>query len=158
LSGWQDKLKDKATSGVIAPDDHATHVRLALKVAGNLETAAQFNGFALIFHAQLDYPPSANRYWRKFRNVIVKSKEARDYQAAVKLRFAGRKPMRGPVVVSLNVFRPKRTGDLDNTLKVLLDALKGVAYVDDSQIVELHAWRNEDKFYPRVVVKVEAIK
>lgn len=167
MSGWQDGFKDKATSAVQRPSSkslaeqiHDLHaaagVEYRVATIDREKRAVTFEAVK-VFHAQLDYPPSANRYWRTFRNVVVKSKEARAYQAAVKLRFAGRKPMRGPVTVSLNVFRPKRTGDLDNSIKVLLDALKGIAYVDDSQVVEIHAWRNEDKFNPRVVVKVTAL-
>jgi len=47
---------------------------------------------------------------------------------------------------------------LDNTLKVLLDALNGCAWVDDSQVVELHALRLEDPADPRVEVRVEAME
>lgn len=50
--------------------------------------------------------------------------------------------------------RPMKKPDLDNVVKVIADALNGVAYKDDSQIVSL---RNVDKFYgdvPRVVVEL----
>lgn len=35
------------------------------------------------------------------------------------------------------VLRPDKKPDMDNILKVVLDALNGVAYVDDKQVVEL---------------------
>jgi hypothetical protein len=42
---------------------------------------------------------------------------------------------------------------LDKRLGVLLDSLQGVAYENDSQIVELHATRSDaDPKHPRVVV------
>lgn len=33
--------------------------------------------------------------------------------------------------------RPKRKPDLDNVAKIIMDALNGIAYDDDSQVVEL---------------------
>jgi Holliday junction resolvase RusA-like endonuclease len=44
---------------------------------------------------------------------------------------------------------------LDNRLKVLLDALNGIAYNDDADIVELHAYRLDDKHDPRVELKIK---
>jgi Holliday junction resolvase RusA-like endonuclease len=52
--------------------------------------------------------------------------------------------------VSLNLYRPRAAGDLDNYFKGLLDCLSGAAgYEDDSQIAELHAYRHESKERPR---------
>lgn len=110
---------------------------------------------------ELPFPPSANRYWRNFRGRIVKSDEARQYQTNARwiARCAGmHEPITGKVAISLRVYRPAQRGDLDNRIKVLLDALQGVAYEDDKQIVELHAYQNDDKANPRVEVEVtEAI-
>lgn len=102
----------------------------------------------------LPYPPTANLYWRKWRNRIVKSAEARDYQRHVSYMLGPIGPFTLPVRVSVLVYRPRRRGDLDNTLKVLLDALKGIAYVDDSQVVRIEASRLEDASNPRVEVEV----
>jgi crossover junction endodeoxyribonuclease RusA len=108
----------------------------------------------------LPYPPSANTYWRHNRGRTHVSNEARAYRTRVLLQVLtardGRPPHVGPVVVTVTAYRPARRGDLDNTLKVLLDALRGAAYQDDSQVVELHAMRFDDKANPRVVVSVEA--
>lgn len=107
----------------------------------------------------LPYPPSSNRYWRVWRGRAVKSNEARDYQRAVKLRgLAGKRadPLVGPVAIHVDVYRPARRGDLDNSLKVTLDAIQGVAYLNDEQIVYLSASRNEDAANPRVEVLVVA--
>jgi crossover junction endodeoxyribonuclease RusA len=106
----------------------------------------------------LPYPPSANRYWRVWRGRAVKSPEARRYQeSAAKLALAaGFRSLSGPVAIAVKVYRPRRRGDLDNALKVLIDALKGVAYADDEQVVVLDARRRDDKDNPRVEVEVEA--
>lgn len=109
----------------------------------------------------LPYPPTANKYWRVFRGTMVKSPLARRYQNAARLtavmQRAGqetRAPYHGPVAVAVVVYRPRRRGDLDNTLKVLLDALKGVAFVDDDQVVRIEADRRDDKSNPRVEVEI----
>lgn len=107
----------------------------------------------------LPYPPSANAYWRTVKNRTYVTHEARRYKSDVSklARAASAGPQHsGPVRVALSVYRPRRIGDLDNTLKVLLDSLKGVAFEDDSQVVELHATRADDAANPRVVVTVEA--
>lgn len=45
-----------------------------------------------------------------------------------------------------------------NSLKAIQDALKGILWVDDSQVVELHAYRSDDKERPGVVVTAEELK
>lgn len=107
-------------------------------------------------HLTLPYPPSANRYWRSFRGRVVKSAAAKAYQAGVRLTHRA-DPVTGPVAVSLAVYRPARRGDLDNSIKVLLDALKGVAFVDDAQVVAIYATRFDDKARPRVEVVVDEV-
>ena len=105
----------------------------------------------------LDYPPSSNRYWRHVDGKVLLSAAARDYRrlAGLQAACAGmRAPLEGPVVVTLTLYRPAKRGDLDNRVKVLLDALNGIAYRDDSQVVELHAYRREDRANPRVEVDV----
>lgn len=97
----------------------------------------------------LPYPVSTNRYWRSFRNRMVRSKEADEYKrvTAHAALVAGWKSLAGPVKVVI-CMRPKATKagaaskarmDLDNCIKVTLDALNGVAYADDSQVVRLEA-------------------
>ncbi len=110
----------------------------------------------------LPYPPSANRYWRSFRGRVVKSQEARDYQRTVVHLTAGDALdgfptlLTGAVGLELNFYRPQRRGDLDNRIKVLVDALQGIAYVDDKQITELHAYLHDDKQNPRAEISAWA--
>jgi len=104
----------------------------------------------------LPVPPSANRYWRNFRGRMVVSAEARAYkeQAAWIAKAAGMEPVAGDVSVTLRVYRQAKRGDLDNSIKVSLDSLNGVAYSDDSQIVRIVAERYDDKRNPRVEIEV----
>jgi len=50
-----------------------------------------------------------------------------------------------------------RSLDLDNALKVTIDALKGIAYVDDAQVWRLSAERMEPDGEARIEVSVRPI-
>jgi crossover junction endodeoxyribonuclease RusA len=107
----------------------------------------------------LPYPPSANRYWRHAKGRTYKSDEARQYQQAVgwqcqAMRIA---PHTGPMALTIRVYRPRKSGDLSNRIKVLEDALQGYVYNDDAQVVEMHAYLRDDKTNPRVEVECEAL-
>ncbi len=55
------------------------------------------------------------------------------------------------------VFPDARRRDLDNVTKSLCDALNGVAWLDDSQVAELHVRRGIDRASPRVEVTIRRI-
>ena len=112
------------------------------------------------FRLVLPSPPSANRYWR---SMVIKghvrvfvSTEAKKYkeQAAAIARTVFRTPLTGPIGLILRIGRPAKRGDLSNRIKVLEDALNGIAYVDDDQIVDIHATRFESPGNGRVEVTV----
>lgn len=110
----------------------------------------------------LPLPPSSNRYWRtvvtkKGVAVTFVSDEAKKYKATIKDMADIETLIYSEIVVTLRFFRAQRSGDLDNKLKVLFDALQGVTYANDSQIVEIHAFRFEDKKRPRVEVEIRAL-
>ena len=131
-------------------------------------------------------PVSANVYWRSFvprggkRAIVVVSDEAKAYRETVhKLALiAGvRKPISGRVALTVRMYpaRPQdwakraaknpdgwddtvRSIDLDNALKVLLDALKNVAFDDDAWVRRIDAERCEpDEHGARVVVTISPI-
>lgn len=113
---------------------------------------------------ELPYPPSVNHYWRIFvppgRKIaprIIISSDGRAFKEAAKRAAwsSGCTMMRGEIRIRVDVYRPARRGDLDNTLKCVLDALSGVVYEDDGSIVYLEAHRHEDKMNPRVHVTIE---
>jgi Holliday junction resolvase RusA-like endonuclease len=127
----QRELYDDFSMSIIAPE---THLKLTLP-----------------------YPPSANSLTAVVRGRRVKTREHRRYAVAVSsvASKAGAQVLEGPLVLSVDVYRPRRSGDLDNTLKAIQDSLKGILWKDDAQIVEIRARRYESKENPRVEVMVE---
>lgn len=105
--------------------------------------------------------PSSNRYWRVYRGRAVKSQAARDYAAVVQVlaRAAGLVKVPAPWKVRLVIWwqRRERRGDLDNRLKVVLDALQGVAFDNDNQVTELHAFLSDGYVENRLVVTVRRV-
>jgi crossover junction endodeoxyribonuclease RusA len=107
----------------------------------------------------LPEPPSANRWWRKFRGRMVLSAAARKYKADLATRrcvLGIADVPTGPVRVTLDWYRGRKSGDLDKRIGIALDAMQGVFFENDSQVVELVARRFEDKSNPRLEVTVEA--
>ncbi len=104
--------------------------------------------------ARLPMPPSANRYWRSYnaRRSPVRSAEAREYLRTVGHLLAAWRPLSGRVAVSLVVTGLRANADLDNRIKILLDALEGHAWVDDAQVWSIRAERAEGS--PGVEVEV----
>jgi len=105
----------------------------------------------------LPVPPSINHYWRNFRGRTVVSADGREYKekvAAICIRY--QIPMLlDEVAVTVRIYRKARRGDIDNFMKVLLDSLRGYVYKDDSQIIQLHVYRFDDKANPRAEVEVK---
>ena len=104
----------------------------------------------------LPVTPSVNRYWRSGivngHTQVFLSDEARAYKREVALLTRHLEPFTRHVALSITAFRPRKKGDIDNYLKALLDAIKGTIYLDDDQVIEIHAYRDDDKGNPRVVL------
>lgn len=103
--------------------------------------------------------------------------ETVQYEKAVKaLAWAAGKPAEGPVSLSVcamyaipksaskaqraamrdGEILPQKKPDIDNVVKIIMDALNGAAYKDDKQVVSVFA----SKFYdddPKVIVEVEQV-
>lgn len=109
----------------------------------------------------LHVPPSANRWWRNVAGRMVTSREARLYKKAAALSALCQgiqAPLSGPISIRVDWYRARKSGDLDKRIGVLLDALQDVAYLNDSQIVELHATRSDaEPHNPRVEVTVSPL-
>ena len=105
----------------------------------------------------LPEPPSANRYWRMAGKYLHRSNEAERYieQVALRVRLAGVRKITGAVELRFVWYRKKRTGDLDNRVKVLQDALRHGAFGDDGKVRRLICeMSDDDPLHPRVEVLV----
>jgi crossover junction endodeoxyribonuclease RusA len=103
----------------------------------------------------LPVPPSANRYWKTTsRGKIYETDEAKAYKQDVYYQTRHIKKLSGEICVNFTVFRPRQVGDLDNYQKIMFDALQGIAFDNDNQIIEIHAFRKNDKHNPRVEVLI----
>ena len=80
------------------------------------------------------------------------------YQWEAKAQWKG-KPLEGDIEVSITLyFGTKRRCDVDNFNKLSLDALTGIAYVDDSQIARLHLERSYDAAKPRIELEIRSLQ
>ena len=63
-------------------------------------------------------------------------------------------PLKDELKVTVRFFfGTRRKADLDNFNKLWADSLTGIVYEDDSQISELHLYRDYEKARPRIEVK-----
>lgn len=93
------------------------------------------------------YQPKRNR---EFREVV---------QQAARLAMGNRPPLQGEVAATVKLYRRYRPttrnyGDADNHLKAILDALNGIVYLDDAQIVRCLVEKFTDKEDPRAEIEL----
>ena len=110
---------------------------------------------------------------RFYRGHAVTPKPTREYEQLIKSMWVN-SMLDGEIKVKIDIFypldskankaqkelmlantvRPKKKPDVDNVIKIVLDALNGVAYNDDAQVIEVIA----NKYYsdkPRLEIEVE---
>lgn len=75
----------------------------------------------------------------------------------------GRAPLTGSVIVRIKIYKQKprkvtsrNYGDVDNHAKAVLDALNGICYVDDRQVVRVEAGKYHGA--SRLEIRVEEIR
>lgn len=106
----------------------------------------------------LHVPPSANRWHRTVNGRPILSREARLYTKAVELSALCQKVQKIPapiqIAVSIVWYRERKSGDVDKRGAVLLDALQGICYDNDSQIKRYTIERFEDKENPRMEIEI----
>lgn len=107
----------------------------------------------------LPYPPSVNHLYATYQGRRITSAVGRRFKAdiAALAQQQGARLLEGDLSITFRIFRPKRIGDLDNRLKASQDALKGICFEDDKQIVEIHAFRFDDKARPRIEIDLKQI-
>ncbi len=133
--------------------------------AGQRVFASRFKaGSVAEFAVHLPEPPQANHYYTIARNRKVLSAAGRSYKVAVEAIIRRefvhtRLPVfpEGCLAVRYVWTRGRKSGDLDNRLKSAGDSLKGLAWTDDKQVVEIHAFRRDAKGQPGLQVIVTRV-
>ena len=93
----------------------------------------------------LPWPPSVNHYWKAGRSFRTNkpnrylSTKASEFREAVKLLCGRSQPCTGRIGIRADVYPPdRRTRDLDNLLKGILDSITAAGVIlDDCQIDEI---------------------
>lgn len=112
----------------------------------------------------LDEPPSVNRIWRQGRGRTYKDAKASAYCLKVSRLWRtqlGKTDVLFPAGVAVRYtfkwYRSRKAGDLSNRVKVVEDALNGIVWDDDKQVVECHLYRYDaPKGKGRVELLIEA--
>lgn len=102
-------------------------------------------------------PISTNSLYTGRRFLTPQAKILKEaYKWMIKKQWK-EKTISGKVRVEVNLyFGSKRKRDIDN-MKVVYDSLTGIVIDDDSQIDELHIYRNYSKENPRVEIEIKEI-
>lgn len=109
----------------------------------------------------LPYPPSNNRVTRRGKGRSYKPRNVRSFRAAcaamARAQYDG-EPLDCKMAVTILAWPPKRRGgrsiDVDNLPKALLDALEGIAYVNDSKVERLVVERMPREGDGRIVMEI----
>jgi Holliday junction resolvase RusA-like endonuclease len=104
-------------------------------------------------------PVPVNQKYGVQRGKMVLSKKYRETKAALKQEMwalnSPNQPLEEEVAVNIIFFfGNKRANDIDNCIKILLDAAEGVLFKNDSQVTELHVFKEYCKEDPRIEISV----
>lgn len=111
----------------------------------------------------LPVPGSGNRQSRSGvtfggRRTTYKPNAVREYQIAAGWAMGSCPKIPGEVDVAVIWYRAAKQGDVDNRLKPLLDALKHVAFGDDSSVAKLSIERIDNpEMRPCMVVAIRRV-
>lgn len=103
-------------------------------------------------------PVSINKMYQPAGHAIILSQAARNWKEYAMLLARSQwqdAPLEGELVVFYYFYGSKM--DWDNPCKILGDALNGIVWIDDSQVVEAHIYLSRDKTNDRRV-EVEVMK
>ena len=96
------------------------------------------------------YYPQRDRDFKKALGIIGKA------------AMHGREPLTGKLKITIDLYKnckidSKKFGDVDNHQKAIFDALNGICFADDSQIVKVICNKHKDKF-ERIEIKIQEVK
>lgn len=110
-------------------------------------------------------PLSTNHIYKsvcrgRFASVYM-SKSGKDlkqsYSEQAVQQYKG-EPLEGNLLVSITLYHgTHRKTDIDNFNKLWQDSLRGITYLDDSQIVSLTIVKSYDKERPRIEIEINEL-
>ncbi len=102
----------------------------------------------------LPVPTLLNKMYRAGAHGVYLSQSAKEFKDFCHATLK-KEPIEGNVSVTIIFYRQRKSGDVDAPIKLLLDAMQRIAYVNDNQVTELHVYRKDDKDNPRIELTVE---
>lgn len=105
-------------------------------------------------------PLSQNQvYRRRAQGGMYMTEKGKSFKSIIgweaKNEMLGYKPFEGPVSVFIDLFfSDNRKRDIDGPIKLILDALNGIIYKDDSQITRLTIHKRKAK-EPAITILIE---
>lgn len=132
---------------------------MGLEIRTSVHTGTEASKMELILELK-EVPPSTNNVWkymvRGHRVMKYTSAEGKKFKELVRSSVPHiHMPFEGRIKADISLtFPTRRKCDIDNFNKVLLDALNGIAYVDDSQIVELKIKKFYSKNKPKTILRL----
>ena len=113
----------------------------------------------MAYYLSFDLPTSVNQMYRRTRYTVVLSNEAMAWKqyaiVMARRQWELDTPLTGAVAVTYRFFGSRM--DWDNPCKLLGDALNGVVWKDDKQIIEAHVYVNRTDKDKRVEVEVQEL-
>lgn len=101
---------------------------------------------------------SQNRQGRRFLTKEGKRfKEAVGYWCIGKIPWKLNKNDRFLLSIWFN-FKDKRRRDIDDNLKLLIDALVGIAFIDDGQIVGINALKEQGSEKDEIILEIDKVR
>jgi len=103
-------------------------------------------------------PPTDNHLYGQTGHRRFMYKQGRDWKEEVSLLARAQNPklIEGDVRAEIT-FYLKRERDIQGSLKVLFDALEGIIYNNDKQIVDFRVFKKFDKENPRVELIIKSL-
>ena len=101
--------------------------------------------------------PGINRkHGRLSKYIKQEYKEWMSY-AQIELIKSRIKPFDCECIVHVDWYRPRKSGDVDNPLKPIMDCMEGYIYDNDKRIKRISLERFEDKKNPRYEIFIKKI-
>lgn len=110
---------------------------------------------SIVLHTE---PISVNRMYRGRRFLSKDGKAIKDAYAWEIRSQLKIDPIEAKIRADVTFYFKNPRMDIDNALKGLLDCMTGIAYKDDSQILELHVYKKIDKLNPRIEICIQELK